>query len=147
MVSARACALAQVEPLYNAAVKKAGSASPRNHTSLRGKRNFDRVYRKGIRVRRPALMIVAVESQPPQGRESSSTLPQVAFVASRAVGNAVERNRSKRRLREAAFRIGLPDGWDLVISARQGATTVPFDQLVDQLDDGISRAVAGRRNS
>jgi len=138
-VSARACAPAQAEPSFSAAVKRAGSASPRNHTSLRGKRSFDRVYRKGSRVRQPAMTIIAVKASPSSDRESARTLPQVAFVASRAVGNAVDRNRAKRRLREAALRADLPVGWDLVIAAREGTATMPFGELVTQLRKGLAR--------
>jgi ribonuclease P protein component len=51
--------------------------------------------------------------------------PRVGFTCSKKVGNAVARNRAKRRLREIA-RLGLPDagqaGWDYVLIGRAGAT-------------------------
>ncbi len=70
---------------------------------------------------------------------------RLAFVAGRAVGNAVARNRAKRRLREAARLATVPDGWDLVISARAGAATEPFDALVRQLTEGVAKATSGKR--
>ena len=55
-------------------------------------------------------------------------LPRVCVVASTAaVGNAVRRNRAKRRLREVAREIlptGARAGWDYVLVAKPGVTTL-----------------------
>lgn len=62
---------------------------------------------------------------------------RVGFTCSKKVGNAVARNRAKRRLREIA-RLTLPtlgrDGMDYVLVGRQGATAcLPFAQLQSDL--------------
>jgi ribonuclease P protein component len=62
---------------------------------------------------------------------------RVGFTASRKVGNAVARNRAKRRLRAVA-RAVLPAagraGWDYVLVARPGATAErPFAEMVADL--------------
>lgn len=62
---------------------------------------------------------------------------RVGFTCSKKVGNAVARNRAKRRLREVA-RLILPElgrpGWDYVLIGRPQATaTRPFDALQDDL--------------
>ena len=59
---------------------------------------------------------------------------RVGFTCSKKVGNAVARNRAKRRLREVA-RIVLSemgrDGWDYVLVGRKESTaSLPFDTLV-----------------
>jgi ribonuclease P protein component len=51
-------------------------------------------------------------------------------VAGRAVGNAVARNRAKRRLREAVSLAPIRDGHDYVVIAGAGVDRVPFDDLV-----------------
>ena len=68
---------------------------------------------------------------------------RVGFTCSKKVGNAVARNRAKRRLREVA-RIVLPeqgrDGWDYVLVGRKDTTaTLPFDQLLADLRRALGK--------
>lgn len=58
---------------------------------------------------------------------------RVGFTCSKKVGNAVARNRAKRRLREIA-RLELAEhgrpGWDYVLIGRRDITAnLPFDQM------------------
>jgi ribonuclease P protein component len=61
---------------------------------------------------------------------------------SKRLGNAVSRNRVRRRIRElvrARLR-ELQPGWDVVIVARSPAATAPFLSLGEALDQVVERA-------
>lgn len=68
---------------------------------------------------------------------------RVGFTASKKVGNAVARNRAKRRLRAVA-RAVLPQmarpGWDYVLVAKPGVTTLrDFALLLADLQGALAR--------
>lgn len=140
MASASECGREPDAPSSSAAVTKGVSASPRsgrNYVSLRGRNNFA-AARRGRR--RAVGSVVVLHS------EGTPGLPQVAFVAGKRVGNAVRRNRAKRRLRAAMERVTLRDGVTYVVIAREGADSVPFERLVEWLDAAtqpIDRAPTG----
>jgi ribonuclease P protein component len=62
--------------------------------------------------------------------------PRVGFVVSKAVGNAVVRNRTKRVLRALmSARVALlPQGVDVVVRANPSLPATPRSQLVKDLD-------------
>ncbi len=59
---------------------------------------------------------------------------RIGLITSRRVGNAVQRNRVRRRLREICrlHRSRLADGWLVVISARAAAENAGFAELRDE---------------
>jgi ribonuclease P protein component len=67
---------------------------------------------------------------------------RVGFTASRKVGNAVARNRARRRLRAAAAQI-LPahaaGGHDYVVIARHETLERPYTELLADLAAGLKR--------
>lgn len=76
-------------------------------------------------------------------RDDGSDLMRVGYTCSKKVGNAVARNRAKRRLREIA-RLILPKhgrpGWDYVLVGRpQTTATLPFTQLQADLIRALDR--------
>jgi ribonuclease P protein component len=71
--------------------------------------------------------------------------PRLGITASRKVGNAVARNRVKRRIREwfRRERLALPKALDVVVIARSAATGLEYGELCETLSTLVLRA-AGR---
>jgi len=66
---------------------------------------------------------------------------RVGFTVSKKVGNAVERNRVRRRLREVVKRAPehLQTGCDYVLIGRRAAMTLPFDRMTDDFKGALGR--------
>lgn len=78
-----------------------------------------------------------------RGPEEAARGIRVGYTASKKIGNAVARNRAKRRLREVARMVlsqhGRP-GWDYVLVARPGATVSrEFAALIADLRGALAR--------
>lgn len=74
--------------------------------------------------------------------ENSLSHNRYGFVTSKKVGNAVVRNQTKRRLREATYQLHphLLQGYDIVVIARPAIVEQPFSQLLRILDEMYRRA-------
>lgn len=101
---------------------------------LREGRAFERARRRGRSWSTALVALTAVRND--------LELTRCGFVVSRRVGNAVVRNRVRRRLREIVRRLlaTLPDGWDLVLSARPAAASATYVELEDAVCELLDRA-------
>lgn len=81
-------------------------------------------------------------------RREPDTAPRAGFTVTKKQGNAVERNRMRRRLREAVrLKAGfaMEPGHDYVIVARREVLNLPFEQLTDQLVERIQARTEAKR--
>ena len=77
-------------------------------------------------------------------RTNSETPLRVGYTATKKIGNAVARNRARRRLKEAA-RLTLAeaaplDGVELVLICRQETAKLPFSTLRANLKTALAEA-------
>jgi ribonuclease P protein component len=101
----------------------------------------------------PGLVLqVAAQPQPSSEGAAEDTIPpesiRVGFTASRKVGNAVKRNRARRRLKALVREMiatGANPGLDLVLIARPATVDRPFDELRRDLQQSLQRTKAARK--
>lgn len=101
------------------------------------KRAEFRACARGSSAHTPGMVVQA------RGRAGDGDAIRFGLTASRKVGKAVQRNRARRRLREAARRVlpvrGRP-GWDYVLIARRETTVArPFARLMADLERALER--------
>jgi ribonuclease P protein component len=92
---------------------------------------------KGKRSRGPFFLLETLD------RGLPDEAPRIGFTVTRKQGNAVERNRMRRRLREAVRHMaGVPfkPGHDYVIVARRDTLTAPFERLVQALSERVQES-------
>jgi ribonuclease P protein component len=90
----------------------------------------------------PAFTLQARRRPPEEAAYVAPGALRVGYTCSKKVGNAVARNRAKRRLRAAAHEVirgaGRP-GWDYVLVGREGETaTRDFALLCDDLRSALA---------
>lgn len=103
---------------------------------MRRSDDFREAVRTGVRTGRPTLVVHAVTSD-------TEDDVRVGFVVSKAVGNAVTRNRVKRRLRHLSLQEmpRTPAGTRIVVRALPRAALTPHE-LAGDLDRAWGKALS-----
>jgi ribonuclease P protein component len=86
----------------------------------------------------------------PRGDENTQDAPRFGFTVTKKMGNAVARNRIKRRLRAALRQIAGAHalaGHDYVIISRNKALDCPFAELVRDMEFAFSRIPTMKNNA
>jgi ribonuclease P protein component len=102
--------------------------------SLRGGAEFQRVWENGKAWSNTLFVIRAFVN----GGSSA----RFGFVVGKKVGNAVERNRMKRRMREVVRSCyeQITPGWDVILIARRGAENADYVTLQAAIENLLKRA-------
>jgi len=99
--------------------------------------DFERVYKNGRRHFSASMTVFYLQRQTKSGTGKASIRPgiRVGFTVGRVLGGAVQRNRMKRRLREA---VRLSKPWpvadvDIVINPKKVLLAQPFDSVLNEV--------------
>lgn len=108
------------------------------HTRMRRSEDFRRTVRRGVRAGRRTVVVHALRRE-----LTDPDASLVGFVVTKAVGNAVHRNRVRRRLRHLTlpYLAGLGDNTQVVVRALPPAATAGTD-LERDLGSAWSAALA-----
>lgn len=103
---------------------------------IRKRTDYLRIQQAGHRVVSPGFVFMLRRSAPSRG-------PRLGITASRRVGNAVERNRAKRLVREAfrTVRTTWPAGMDVVVIVRQALGNTKLGAVVAEWQAARGRIV------
>jgi ribonuclease P protein component len=104
---------------------------------LRRRADFDEIGRRGRARSTPLLVLRSLQT----GRAET----RIGLSTPRTLGDAVQRNRVRRRLRELIRgRVGrIGPGWDLLLIARPLATKASWAELGAALDELLRRSGIG----
>lgn len=102
---------------------------------IRKRRDYTRIYEQGTRIYSRRFIIIVCPN--PQG------IRRLGTTVSKKAGNAVQRNRIKRLLREF-FRLNksrLPASQDIVIIAKKGILPLGYEELCRELESRLIQRV------
>lgn len=103
--------------------------------TIKSSAEITRLFKEGRRVNTPELSLIVLRTKGQHDRKG-----RVAFIAGRKLGNAVWRNKAKRRMREACRAVGGPiPGYDVAFVARKQVTECDYGDLVTHLRDNLSK--------
>lgn len=114
----------------------AGASFPRAARLLKHA-DFERVYKQGRRHFSSHMTVFYLRQA--EGDSSQGAVPgksaRVGFTVGRVLGGAVERNRIKRRLREAVRlrRAALTSAVDVVINPKKSVLTLEFSVVLEEV--------------
>ena len=125
--------------------------------TLRKRREFLRV-RGGNRWATPAFVLEAKQRQPDDAGQAAADptsapddrAPRVGFTVTKRLGNAVRRNRIRRRLKAIVQQVaqsGAKDHFDYVVIARAPSHDMRFAELIDLMTRAFEKVHGPARKS
>lgn len=101
---------------------------------VRDKARFRQIRQEGASYTHPLLVLNCLTN--------NESISRCGFTVSKRIGSAVDRNRARRRIREAVRQVwdSVLPGWDLVWIARPGINEAEFSELQDACARLLRRA-------
>ena len=105
---------------------------------LRGNKSFQLVYKKGLSVGDRYIVFFY--------KKNGLSYNRLAFLASKKVGNSVQRNRARRLMKESFRLLGFNNlaGYDTIFIARNTINGVKRDDVKKSMFSAIKRSKIGK---
>ncbi len=112
-------------------------------SKLHTPQQFQRVIKNGTRAGSRTLVVYYYLNN----TEVASTGPRFGLVISKAIGNAVIRHQTSRRLRHICLTLSLPTNADIVIRALPAAGTATSATLARDLNKALKKALSSKASA
>lgn len=116
--------------------------------TIKSSAEISQLFSTGKRLKTPYLTLIVEEQskgKPTGDDEQHGLHGRVAFIAGKKLGNAVWRNRAKRRMRALCHDLGGP--WaacDVIFLAKASLCKVPYDKVLQACKDAARRLSSGK---
>lgn len=102
---------------------------------IKSSEEISNVFLRGVRLKTRDIIFVALRKEEQHGH-----LGRVAFIAGKKQGNAVWRNRAKRRMRSVYRDLSVSlDGFDILFVARSGIESSDYKDMVRRSEKALER--------
>ncbi|MDO4869642.1 MAG: ribonuclease P protein component [Bacillota bacterium] len=100
---------------------------------LRKKEDFSLIYKKGNSI--PDRYVVVFF------RKNDLQYSRISFLASKKVGNSVQRNRARRLMRESYRHIcsRIKEGYDIILIARKSINGKKYDEVNRSIESALKK--------
>ena len=104
--------------------------------TIKSRQEITDLFERGRRLNTPEISLIVSRN-----REQHDLSGRVAFIAGKRLGNAVWRNRAKRRMRGVCHVVGGPfPGYDVIFLARRNVADASFDDMVRHTLNALMKA-------
>ena len=104
--------------------------------TIKSTAEISKLFEDGRRITTSDISLIVLRNENQHDRDG-----RVAFIAGKKLGNAVWRNRAKRRMRAVCKELGGPfESYDVVFLAKKKTTSVPYETLLKNTRHSLKRA-------
>lgn len=104
--------------------------------TIKSSLEISRLFKEGKRINTPEIILIASKVNDQHGQPG-----RVAFIAGKKLGNAVWRNRAKRRMRALCQEVGGPfPSFDVIFLAKNKVNDVAFSELKQHMLHALKKS-------
>lgn len=112
--------------------------------TIKSSADISDLFSEGKRLKTPYLTFIVgsrARAENNVGMKQHDREGRVAFIAGKKLGNAVWRNRAKRRMRALCKDLGGPwEGYDVIFLAKSSIAGVSYSKVLNACDKALSRS-------